>query len=64
VAGALDRVHEAFGVVDVVLWVGAGVPGHDLMMVALAAGLKPERVGRVLTRLATRRRIERTKWRV
>src|SRR5690606_21328948 len=40
VAGALDRVHEAFGVVDVVLGVDAGVPGHAPMMVALAAGLK------------------------
>src|SRR5690606_28172711 len=41
VAGALDRGHEAFGVVDVVLGIGAGVPRHGLMMVALAAGLKP-----------------------
>src|SRR3546814_2265931 len=41
VARALDRFHETFGIVDVVLGIGAGVPGHALMMVALAAGLKP-----------------------
>src|SRR3546814_13229789 len=41
VARALDRFHETFGIVDVVLGIGTGVPGHALMMVALAAGLKP-----------------------
>src|SRR3546814_10221042 len=40
VARALDRFHETFGIVDVVLGIGTDVPGHALMMVALAAGLK------------------------
>src|SRR3546814_16228973 len=40
VARAPDRFHETFGIVDVVLWLGTDVPGHALMLGALAAAPK------------------------